>query len=173
LGLVQPTGVGFGIGVGIVIALTLILAASLRSARKTYASDEQKKSQCLGDLAVFMPSNDRELRNFYAVSVTAGIVEEILYRGYLLWLFGLFMPVWVAAVVSSAVFGLGHSYQGLNGGIRTGLVGLALALLYVGSGSIWLPIVAHAIFDILQGATVRELLRESHDRSDPVEASIQ
>ena len=44
-----------------------------------------------------------------------------------------------------------------GGGVRCGLVGLAL--LYVLSGSIWVPIVAHALLDILQGAALFDLLR--------------
>ena len=59
------------------------------------------------------------------------------------------------------MFGLGHSYQGLNGCLRTGLAGLAFAVFYVLTGSIWLPILGHAVLDAVQGVTLREILRDS------------
>ena len=72
-----------------------------------------------------------------ALSITAGVVEEIVYRGFVLWYLANFMPLWAALLLSSVFFGLGHSYQGKSGALRTGLVGLVFAILYVMSGSIW------------------------------------
>lgn len=43
---------------------------------------------------------------------------------------------------------------------KQGLVCLAFAIFYLVSGSIWLPIVAHAVLDILQGVMLVELFRE-------------
>ena len=68
------------------------------------------------------------------------------------------MPTWAAVIVTSLVFGLAHSYQGPAGMARVSLVGLALAGLYLLSGSLWLPIVAHAILDLAQCATIRRML---------------
>ncbi len=44
--------------------------------------------------------------------------------------------------------------------LRTGAVGFVFALLFLGSGSIWLPIVFHALFDIVQGVQIREIVRD-------------
>ena len=107
-----------------------------------------------------LPRTRRDLRHFIGLSITAGIVEEIVYRGFVLWYLGLFMPLWAAVVVSSVAFGLGHSYQGARGGLRCGLIGLVFAIFYIVTGSIWLPIIGHAILDILQGMSVIEILRK-------------
>ena len=107
----------------------------------------------------FLPRTRRHLSHFAGLSVTAGIVEEIVYRGFMIWLLGNFVPLWAAVIISSVFFGLGHSYQGLEGALRTGAAGLVFAVLYVVSGSIWLPIIGHALIDILQGRLVFELLR--------------
>ena len=40
-------------------------------------------------------------------------------------------------------------------------INLALGILYVVSGSIWLPILAHILADALQGLSIRELFRDS------------
>ena len=85
----------------------------------------------------------------------------------MLWYLVQFMPLWVAVIVASVIFGLGHSYQGINGASRAGLVGLAFGILYVGTGSIWLPIIAHMLLDVLQGGTIYELLRKRNDAMKP------
>ena len=77
-----------------------------------------------------------------------------------------FLPLWLAIGVSSIAFGLGHIYQGPNGALKCGLVGVAFAVFYVLTGSIWLPIIAHALFDAGQGAAVHKLLQRDDDISD-------
>ena len=58
--------------------------------------------------------NGNELARFYGLSITAGIVEEVLWRGFLIWYLSQFMPVWGAALISTIGFGLAHAYQGLR-----------------------------------------------------------
>jgi membrane protease YdiL (CAAX protease family) len=155
LGMSVPGGIGFWIGCGAVL-----LAWFWRKA--TALSEQERASQLdsLGNLVHFLPRPGREYRYFFGLSITAGVVEEIVYRGFMLWYLAHFMPLWAAVLLSSVAFGLGHSYQGLSGGVRTGLVGLVFAVLYVVSGSIWLPILGHALLDILQGAMIVELFRK-------------
>lgn len=167
LGFVSPGGWGFWIGLALVIVLVGVLLHSWRSTRRASDADKAEQTGHLGKIVQFIPQSSRELRSFTGVSITAGIVEEIVYRGFLLWYFAQFMPLWAAVIVSSVAFGLGHSYQGPNGATRAGLVGLAFAILYIGTGSIWLPIVAHALLDILQGAALYELFRKRPDDLEP------
>lgn len=163
LGFVPPGGPGFWVGMILVMLGTGVLVRSWRQAKTADDDDKVRVRESLGRLVHFLPHSRHELRSFYRVSLTAGIVEEIIYRGFVLWLLDQYMPLWGAVVVSSIGFGLCHSYQGASGVIRTGLVGLAFAMLYVGSGSIWLPIIAHALLDMLQGAALYEILREDDD----------
>lgn len=51
----------------------------------------------MGDPDVLLPGNGNELGRFYGVSLSAGIVEEIVRRGFLIWYLTLFMPVWSVA----------------------------------------------------------------------------
>ena len=48
-------------------------------------------------------------------------------------------------------FGLAHMYQGPVGILRTGFAGSLMALLYGLTGSLWAPIVAHAMMDLSAG----------------------
>ena len=167
LGFVSPGGPGFWIGLVLLVAATGYFLYSWRGARSATAAEKSKQSEYVQDVAHYAPQTRRELQSFYRVSVTAGIVEEIVYRGFVLWHLAQFMPLWAAVIVSSLGFGVGHIYQGVNGATRAGLVGLAFAIFYVVTGSIWLPIIAHALLDITQGGTLYEILRKPADKPEP------
>ena len=160
LGFVAPGGTGFYIGVALLALMTGLLGYSWRQVTGLSADAKAQQIQSLGDLVYFLPRSRRDFRLFFFTSITAGIVEEIFYRGFAIWYLTHFMPLWAAVIVSSLMFGLGHSYQGAAGMLKTGVIGLSMAVLYVVTGSIWLPIVAHALLDILQGKTISELLRQ-------------
>jgi len=160
LGFVNVDGTGFWICAALIAGGSLALVLSMKSSRQLSQSARDKQRASFGDLGHFLPQDDRDLASFYRVSVTAGIVEEIVYRGFVLWYLSFFMAIWPAVLVSSVAFGLGHSYQGFSGIIRTGLVGLAFGALFVFSGSIWLPIIGHILVDMLQGRQVREIYRD-------------
>lgn len=158
LGFVTPGGTGFWIAV--LVALTA--AAYLLYARhSTQGMSENERSEVyeqFGDLKYFFPHTARDYRHFTALSLTAGWVEEIVYRGFLFWVFLPYMPHWGVVLVTSLIFCLGHSYQGINGMLRVFAIGLFFGALYVISGSIWVPIALHMLVDILQGSTLLELV---------------
>lgn len=159
LGFVSPGGTGFYVGAVLLAAMCGWLLYSWVKAKNMTGEDRAKQLAALGDLVHFAPSSQRDLRWFVSLSLTAGIVEEIVYRGFVIWYLALLMPAWAAVLVSSVGFGLGHSYQGISGASRCALIGLALGFLYLLTGSIWLPILAHFLFDALQGLTLVEILR--------------
>jgi len=102
-----------------------------------------------------IPHSAKEGQLFNALSVTAGICEELLYRGFLIAYFGAFVE---AVVLSSIAFGFGHMYQGKIGIVKTGGIGLALAGLYVLTGSLWAPMVLHVLVDVNSGFVARKAL---------------
>lgn len=94
--------------------------------------------------------------NVVAVWITAGFVEEFLYRGYLMNrlvdLLGKQTKLaWVIALVGSAViFGLGHLYQDLAGVVKTGAIGLLFGVAFLTlRRNLWPLIIAHALIDTL------------------------
>lgn len=102
-------------------------------------------------LEVMLPHAPRELTAFYRLSVTAGICEEALYRGYVIWYLSTWTPPIVAAIAASVIFGFGHAYQGVRGVITTAIFGAVLAIVYLVSGSLWLPVLLHALVDLHSG----------------------
>ena len=75
--------------------------------------------------------------------------------------------LWPAVALSSAIFGLGHAYQGLAGIGKTALLGFLMALLTVFSGSLFVAIVLHAVIDITSGRIMSAALRRPPTSSTP------
>jgi membrane protease YdiL (CAAX protease family) len=88
---------------------------------------------------------------FLLLSLTAGVWEELLYRGFLVGFLEPRAGLLAAVVLSSAIFGLGHVYQGRRGILNTGLVGLVFAGLYALTRSLWWLMLAHALVDMAGG----------------------
>jgi len=105
----------------------------------------------LDTLEIVAPHTDRELTRFGWLSITAGICEEFIYRGILMGLLASSLGIWPAILISSVVFGIGHSYQGPVGVLRTGLVGLVMAIVVALTGSLFIAMAAHAAIDLSQG----------------------
>ncbi|GAA4558849.1 CPBP family intramembrane glutamic endopeptidase [Planotetraspora kaengkrachanensis] len=84
------------------------------------------------------------------LSVTAGVAEEIVYRGLLIaaGTGALGLSTETAAFLALAVFVAGHLYQGRRGMLMVALVGLGLTVLYLRTGSLLLPILLHALIDL-------------------------
>ena len=102
-----------------------------------------------------IPRTPREKRLFASLSVVAGLGEEVAYRGYLLSTLELLgLGHWMAAVASSAAFGLLHAYQGAAGILRTGLTGLVLVLPVFATGSLIPSILAHACINLIAGLVI-------------------
>lgn len=87
----------------------------------------------------------------------APLVEEIIFRGFLFRNLRDTVGKGLAAVLSGLVFGLVHLHPTLILPL-TGL-GIALALLYEWTGSLWVPIAAHMAFNLLTLVRVEAIWR--------------
>lgn len=161
LGFSLETGAWFVAAAVLTVIGIGFLLAQVRQVSSTDSAGLAVWRKALGKLEFIIPRNGNELGRFYGLSITAGIVEETLWRGYLIWYLAQFMPLWSAAVLSAVGFGLAHAYQGPANLPRITLVGAAFAGLYLLSGSLWLPMILHAAVDILQGRTAYEVIRKS------------
>jgi membrane protease YdiL (CAAX protease family) len=115
------------------------------------------------------PRSDEELRWWWALSLQAGVVEELVYRGYLCWFFSRWMPVEWTLVPSSVMFGLGHLNQGVRRAIVTGVIGTWFGFVFVVSGSLLPGMAAHFTIDVVVGLLAR-LRREAALAAAPARA---
>jgi uncharacterized protein len=144
----QKIGASFGWGFAIAFVLGSILQVVL--VRRS-ATAREKMLRPFKRLAFILPVTQQERAWFALVSVTAGICEETLYRGFLIRYLAndpSHAGLWIAVAIASISFGLAHGYQGLSGIIGTTLLGAVMAVLFLASGSLWLPMALHAIIDL-------------------------
>jgi membrane protease YdiL (CAAX protease family) len=149
------------IAAAIVILVVVLFIWQLLAVRRGNEKIIKQLDSAFEELKPLMPQSTGELHTFYGLAFTAGIVEELLWRGYLIWYLTNFVPLWGAAVISAVVFGLAHSYQGIKNVPKLAFVGLTLAGLYILSGSLWLPILVHIAGDMIQGRTAFDFYRVS------------
>jgi membrane protease YdiL (CAAX protease family) len=101
-------------------------------------------------VSILQPRTTAETTAFVLVlSPTAGILEEIVFRGLLFVMFLGFNPdPWNAALWTSVLFAMGHAYQGLGGILATGIMGYTAAVSVIWTGTLWPAIIAHTIYDM-------------------------
>lgn len=167
LGMVwRPLGGFWGVLAGVALVVPFLLRqyaslspAAAESARRQFES-----------LEAMLPHTRSERSHFFALAVTAGICEELLFRGFLIWYVAHWTGVLQAIGITSVAFGLGHAYQGVGGMWKTGLVGAFMGLVYLLSGSIWLPMLLHALVDVYSGAVIQRVYELGAAASAPGDA---
>ncbi|MDP8980512.1 MAG: CPBP family intramembrane metalloprotease [Acidobacteriota bacterium] len=96
----------------------------------------------------------------FSLIVGAGFGEETVYRGYMFERLGkLLGPGWKAkssiVLLTAAIFALAHySVQGLAGSEQAMITGTVFGVIFLVTGSLWLPMCAHAAFDLTSLAII-------------------
>ena len=105
-----------------------------------------------GDVGLLIPTTTGGKIFWVAVAATAGVCEEVAFRGYLMTRLRLAFNLksWVIPViVASLAFGSAHGYQGPGGMILISVYGLMFALLFIYTGRLWPCVIAHFLQDAL------------------------
>ncbi len=157
----------FALGVAVLISAFFLLQ-SATVARRPETHDRVRGT--LLSFAELLPAHRNELTGFVALSLTAGVCEEILFRGVLGWYFGNWLGAWGGQGVAVVVFGAAHLYLGVVGAVRAILAGAACAGLYLWCGSLIPSILLHAVIDISAGWMAYEVMRERPSQSAAAKA---
>jgi membrane protease YdiL (CAAX protease family) len=103
-------------------------------------------------IQTFLPRKPLEIALWIVVSMSAGISEEIAFRGYFQRQFGaLTGNKWAAVCLQAVLFGVAHGYQGIQATARIALFGALFGVLAIWRGTLRPGIMAHAFGDILSG----------------------
>jgi membrane protease YdiL (CAAX protease family) len=151
IGLVVPSGIQTYVGIAITVAVVIALRVQLAQVRRGGEASRAALRAQLGSTDALMPRNAREMRWFGAMSVTAGVCEEVLFRGFLIAYLATLVGTWPAVVAAAAVFGFAHLYQGGANALKGAVFALLAGILYLGCGSLLWPMIAHAAIDITGG----------------------
>ena len=98
------------------------------------------------------PYSFPELIAWTVLSITAGICEEFIFRGYLQLQFArLSHRIWIGVASSAIVFGFSHGYEGLSGMLLIVAFGALFSILRLIRGNLRAGMIAHAWHDFLSG----------------------
>lgn len=141
--LAEPWGVAAAAGVGLLLIAFLVVPVLMLRGTPI---DE---APALGDIRALLPRTRGELPYGVALSLNAGISEELLFRlGLPALVFALTGDAGVAFGSAAVVFGLLHVYQGPVGIAFSAVLGVVFTALYLVTGSILVPIALHVLIDL-------------------------
>lgn len=112
------------------------------------------------DFKWIFPVTRKEKKVWTFTSITAGITEEIIYRGYFFYTLKSIFPglsIIHLLIITTLIFGIGHIYLGKDA-IKSTLLGLIFGIYYTVFGSIIPVIIIHVTQDIV----LRDIFEDSN-----------
>lgn len=116
-------------------------------------------------LYYFTAITPRERLWWVILSISAGVSEEITWRGVQVALLSAFMPYWAAALASAVSFSVAHSAQGWRGVPVFVAFALAFQFLVWIAGSLLVAIAVHIAYDVTVGLAYGKLHLRQANRS--------
>jgi membrane protease YdiL (CAAX protease family) len=103
-------------------------------------------------ISSLLPQSAIEIVLWIGVSISAGICEEIVFRGYFQKQFAAYTgSIFAGVLLQGIVFGLGHSYQGVKQVIIISVLGILYGWFAAWRKSLRPAMMAHAWTDIYSG----------------------
>ena len=110
-----------------------------------------------------LPRRRREWLLVPAAMFPAVLLEELLFRSLALGGFGAVVPPWLLVLPLAALFGWMHAPQGALGMIVAAAVSAILSALFLATGSLLAPLIAHYLINLLQLVRAREVEHWLHE----------
>lgn len=119
----------------------------------------------------FLPTKKTELPEYFLLCFSAGVFEEIVYRGYLVtycwYLFdGYQYQQLLSVAVPAFFFSIAHFYQGAKAVIKIFVLAIFFGYLFVYSGSLLVVMVLHFLVDVAGGLLTMKYLKE--ETNEPI-----
>jgi membrane protease YdiL (CAAX protease family) len=126
----------------------------------------------------FLPTKNGELPEYFLLCFSAGIFEEIVYRGYLInYCCDLFegsnYQQMIAVLLPALAFSIAHFYQGAKAVLKIFFLALFFGYLFIYSGSLLIVMILHFLIDAVGGLlTIKYMKNENiqtfeHDHDLP------
>ena len=148
-------GVRYPVIDAIVVALTVLFVASYIIETVTELRKENKETEIL-KAAPFLPQNYSEYFSFLFLAFSAGVCEEIVYRGFLVnYLLSVIndpiVAFNVAVIFPAVIFGVVHMYQGLKAVLKISIMSLLFSTIFIFSQSLLIVMILHFAVDAIGG----------------------
>jgi hypothetical protein len=143
-------GVTAAILAGVLVVLYVFdVMYSMLSPQELAKTQEQWESS-----VPFLPEKYRELPAYTFMCITAGVCEEIMYRGFLVNYF--IDPMsrefpYMAAIFPAVLFSIAHFYQGYMAMFKIFLLSMLFALIFIFSKSLLYVVIIHFLIDFAGG----------------------
>jgi uncharacterized protein len=166
----EALGFSQGFGLNNAVIWLVIAFVLLYTADTVYAfSNPSNKKGLLERWQVntpFLPTKTHELPWYFVMCTSAGVGEEIIFRGFLitycLHLFaGFENPGWWAVMLPAMVFSISHYYQGKRAVIKIFVLSVLFGFIFLKSGSLWIAMILHFLVDALGGILSIWLLKRT------------
>ena len=129
--------------------IALMVLSSLAFAMKPLHLHPENIGSTVSKLAPFSLS---EMIAWTALSISAGICEEFIFRGYLQQQFTrMSHQLWIGVLGSALVFGFAHGYEGLSGMLLITAFGALFSVFRLMRGNLRAGMMAHAWHDFFSG----------------------
>lgn len=138
-----------------ILAGGLLILYTADVVHSTLSPNELAKTQEQWESSVpFLPEKYRELPAYTFMCITAGVCEEIMYRGFMVNYF--IDPMkpgfpWTAAIFPAVLFSIAHFYQGYLAMFKIFLLSMLFALIFIFSKSLLYVVVIHFLIDFAGG----------------------
>jgi membrane protease YdiL (CAAX protease family) len=133
------------------LALAFLLRQSILLLTSAKAREDAKKQIVAGEgVGQVLPRTKKEKWLFTLMSFSAGTCEEIIFRGFLVFLLQTVfpgLPIYLIVLIQIVIFGFFHLYQGLQGVVKTGITGAFLMCLVLVTDSLILAMLLHFLID--------------------------
>lgn len=136
--------------------VTALLVLGMAGAALTKVSGSHIDPQKIGDVTQKLaPITGIEMLLFLILSISAGICEELVFRGYLQQQFArMSHRIWVGIALSAVVFGCAHGYEGVAGVLLITVYGAMFGVLAHLRQRLRTGMIAHAWHDAISGVAL-------------------
>lgn len=161
LGLAPSHGLQLWGGIALAVIVVGLAAQQARAIGRVTPERRAQIRPAFASVEFLLPHTRDEARAFMVLSLTAGVCEELVYRGFLVWVLQPYVGVVGAMALGVALFAVGHAYQGKRGILKTAAAGVVMSLIVIGAGWLIPAMVVHAIIDLNAGMLGYAVLDES------------
>ncbi len=175
--------IGFQIGtwsqltVGLVGSFVLLYLIDVWSEVRNAKKVEETRKKWLKDIPI-LPSTFEEFKHFLFVAFTAGVCEEIIFRGFFI---NYFLAInenntlgnWLAVLIPAFLFAFGHMYQGGKAVAKIMVMAIIFGWVYLLTNSLLLLMLIHFLVDALGGYLAYRILKNENGATEILEEIVK